>query len=84
MFGLSKFFGNIQNAFAKEFVFRNKIKLIIKEVSGLEIKIEDITQKDGVVILKNQTPAFLSVIFVKKTKLLNLARQQSLNIVDIR
>lgn len=84
MFGLSRFFGNIQNAFAKEFVFRNKIKSIIKEVANLEIKIEDINQKDGVVILKNQTPAFLSVIFIKKIKILNLAKQQGLNIVDVR
>lgn len=84
MFGLSKFFGNIQNAFTKEFVFRNKIKEIVKEVTGLEFKIEDISQKDGVVKIKNQNPAILSVIFIKKPKLLNLAKERGLNVVDFR
>ena len=85
MFGISGFFNNIQNAFTKEVVLRTAIKEAIKKFTGAEIPIQNIVCKDGVVNLKNTNSALLSVIFIKKNKIIEeLKTNQNKNIVDIR
>ena len=84
MFGLSQFFNNIQKTFAKEFFVRNKIKEIIKRETNIDIKMEDITVNNGVISLKKQSPAILSVVYIKKTKIIDGLNNDGLKVVDIR
>lgn len=70
MFGISGFFKNIQNAFTKEIFLRTKIKEIIEKNTGITIPIENIIYKNEMVSLKKTNPAILSVIYIKKIKIL--------------
>ena len=80
MFGISGFFKNIQNSFTKEVVLRTKIKETIKIHTKADIPIENISCKNGVINLKNTSSAALSVIFIKKSQILNDLKEFS----DIR
>jgi len=86
MLGLSGFFKNIQNAFTKEVILRTSIKDAIKKQTGIDIEIENISCKGGVVALKNISQSALSVVFIKKQKIIaELSLGQSTeNITDIR
>jgi len=70
MFGISGFFKNIQNTFTKEVVLRTTIKNIIKKHTEIDIPIENITYRNSIINLKNINSSALSVIFIKKTKIL--------------
>lgn len=83
MFGITDFFKNIQNAFTKEIVLRTKIKEIIEKQTGISIPIENIVYKNEVVSLKKTNSSILSVIYIKKAKILE--ELKSVGIVkDIR
>lgn len=83
MFGITDFFKNIQNAFTKEIVLRTKIKEIIEKQTGISIPIENIVYKNEVVSLKKTNSSILSVIYIKKAKILE--ELKSVEIVkDIR
>lgn len=70
MFNLSGFFNKIQNVFVKEFFLREKIRKIIKDKTKIDIKIENIINKDGLIILKKLNQGAKSTIFVKKLAIL--------------
>jgi len=76
MFGISGFFKNIQNAFTKEVVLRTEIKDVIKKCVGLELQIENISCKNGVITLKNLNSSASSAIFIKKNKILEMLKQE--------
>jgi hypothetical protein len=83
MFGITDFFKNIQNAFTKEILLRTKIKEIIEKQTGISIPIENIVYKNEVVSLKKTNSSILSVIYIKKAKILE--ELKSVGIVkDIR
>lgn len=75
MLGISGFFKNIQNTFTKEVVLRTEIKDVVKKCVGLDIQIENISCKNGVITLKNVNSSASSAIFIKKTKILESLRQ---------
>lgn len=75
MFEISNFFKKIQNSFSKEVVFRTEIKKTIKEYVGIDIDIENISCKNGIINLKNINQTALSAVFIKKTKILETLRQ---------
>ncbi len=83
MFGISEFFKRVQNSFTKEVLSRTAIKEAIKKVTGIDIAIEDINQKDGIVMLKKLDSAARSVIFIKKNRILEEIRIGQA-ILDIR
>lgn len=70
MFGISGFFKNIKNAFTKEVVLRTDIRESIKRQTNIDVPIENITCKNGVVGIKGLNPSATSVIFIKKQKIL--------------
>ncbi len=83
MFGITDFFKNIQNAFTKEILLRTKIKEIVEKQTGISIPIENIVYKNEVVSLKKTNSSILSVIYIKKAKILE--ELKSVGIVkDIR
>jgi len=85
MLGLSGFFKNIQNAFTKEVVLRTAIQKTIKNQVGLEIPLENIVCKNGVVGLKNVNSSALSAIFIKKEKIIKeIKEKEQVFVVDIR
>ena len=85
MFGISGFFKNIQNAFTKEVILRTAIKESVKKFTGADIPIQNIVYKNGTVTLKGLGPSALSVIFIKKRKIIDdLNSSQKQNINDIR
>ncbi len=85
MFGLSGFFNNIQNSFTKEVVLRTTIKDSIKKFTNIDIKIENIVYKNELVNLKKVNSAELSVIYIKKQKILEDLKEQTKTIIkDIR
>lgn len=84
MFGISGFFKNIQNAFTKEVLLRMSIKEVIKKHVGVEIKIEDIVCKNGIITIKQANPSLLSTIFIKKTKILAELNSNNVKVTDIR
>ena len=75
MLGISGFFKNIQNAFTKEIVLRTEIKEVVKKCVGLDLQIENISCKNGVIILKNVNSSVSSAIFIKKTKILEILKR---------
>ncbi len=84
MFGISGFFKNIQNAFTKEVLLRMSIKEAIKKHVGVEIKIEDIACKNGIITIKQANSSLLSTIFIKKTKILAELNSNNVKVTDIR
>ena len=85
MLGLSGFFKNIQNAFTKEVVLRTAIQKTIKNQVGLEIPLENIVCKNGIVSLKNVNSSALSAIFIKKEKIIKeIKENEQVSVVDIR
>ncbi len=85
MLGLSGFFKNIQNAFTKEVVLRTAIQKTIKNQVGLEIPLENIVCKNGIVSLKNVNSSALSAIFIKKEKIIKeIKEKEQVSVVDIR
>lgn len=83
MFGITDFFKNIQNAFTKEILLRTKIKEIVEKQTEISIPIENIVYKNEVVSLKKTNSSILSVIYIKKAKILE--ELKSVGIVkDIR
>ncbi|MFA6554448.1 MAG: hypothetical protein WCS89_02975 [Candidatus Paceibacterota bacterium] len=85
MLGISGFFKNIQNSFTKEVVLRTTIKEIIKKHTGVDIPIESITCKGETVALKNVNQSALSVIFIKKQKILEDLKNSGVKIItDVR
>lgn len=84
MFGISGFFKNIQNSFAKEVLLRSKIKEIIKKHTNIDIEIENLTCKNSLISIKKANPTILSVIFIKKIKILEDLNTFGYKITDIR
>jgi hypothetical protein len=84
MFGISGFFKNIQNAFTKEVVLRMKIKEIINKHTGADLPIENIQCKNGVVTVNKANSSVLSVIYIKKNKIITDLVDAGLKISDIR
>ena len=77
MLGISGFFKNIQNVFAKEVFLRTAIGEIIKKQTGFDLKIEDITCKSGTIKIKTTNSSALSAIYIKKNRILEEIRQVS-------
>jgi hypothetical protein len=75
MFGISGFFKNIQNAFTKEVILRTEIKEVVKKCVGLDLQIENISCKNGVITLKNVNSSASSAVFIKKTKILEMLKR---------
>lgn len=85
MLGISGFFKNIQNSFTKEVVLRTTIKEVIKKHTGADIPIESISCKGESVALRNVNPSALSVIFIKKQKILEDLKNSGIKVItDIR
>lgn len=84
MFGISGFFKNIQNAFTKEVFLRMSIKEAIKKQVGIDIPIEEIACKNGIVTIKKANSSLMSAIYIKKTKILEDLVSNNIKVTDIR
>ncbi|MCX6706155.1 MAG: DNA polymerase III subunit beta [Candidatus Woesebacteria bacterium] len=74
--------GEVQNSFTKEVVLRTTIKEAIKKHVGIDIPIENISPKNGIVTLKNISQSARSAIFIKKQKILGELKE--VGILDLR
>lgn len=70
MIGLNELFKKARSSFSKEIILRTKIKEAIKNQTGLDLLIENISCKTNTVVLKNISQAARSVIFIKKQAIL--------------
>lgn len=86
MFGIGKFFNNIQNSFGREVVLRTVIKEAVKKIASIDIDITDIECKTPVIKLKKLDSAALSIIFIKKAAILKEinSRQTQRTFNDLR
>lgn len=84
MFGISGFFKNIQNSFTKEVSLRINIKEVIKKHTGADLAIENISCKNGVIVLNKVNSAILSTVFIKKSKILSNLVDLDIKVKDIR
>ena len=86
MLSISEFFKRFGGIQAREIAFRTAVQGAIKELLNIEIPIESISFKSGVVSLKNISSSARSVLFTKKTSVIERANKlQSIHIVmDIR
>ena len=71
MQNISGFFKRIGGAFAKEVALRGAIQAAIKKITDIEVPINSIVFKHGVVTLKNIPHGARSVIFTKKQKVID-------------
>jgi hypothetical protein len=86
MIGLGEFFKKVQNSFSKELLLRATIKNVISKYTGIDLKIEDISYKAGLITLKNISQAARSVVFIKKRVILEEIYNQKIGqeISDIK
>ncbi|MFA6601419.1 MAG: hypothetical protein WCT02_00955 [Candidatus Paceibacterota bacterium] len=85
MFGIGHYFKRVQNSFTKEVLLRSLIKEAILKVVSVDIPIESISCKNGVVTLKGISSGARSAIFVKKAVILKEVEEKGVsNVKDIR
>lgn len=86
MIGIGQFFHRIQNTFTKEVLVRKLIVGSVKENTNVDIPIESIVLKNGVVFLKNISNTAKSVVYIKKSKIIQQVndQQQVRLILDIK
>jgi hypothetical protein len=70
MQNIREFFKKISNIHAQEIALRGRIQAVVKEKTSIEIPIEDIVIKSGMVTFKHISQAAKSVIFIHKQKII--------------
>lgn len=86
MLSIDGFFKRIGGFYAREAAFRAAIQSALKESIGLEVPVDSISFRSGVVELKNISQAARSAIFTKKAPIIERmnAAQSVHNISDVR
>jgi len=86
MFGIGDFFKRIQGGFAKELFLRKAIADAVKKCANIDVAVEDMSVKDGIVNLNKISQAARSVIFIKKQAILAEINGQQAGVLvkDIR
>ncbi len=71
MFNIGSFFEKFQNTATKELAFRNAAKAVIRRTTSLEIPMEAINIKGGVIYLKGLDHSAKSEVFMKKQAIID-------------
>jgi hypothetical protein len=86
MISIGEFFKRIGGIQAREIAFRADVQKVVKETVGIDIPIECILFRSGVVTLKKVPHAARSAIFIKKDSILESINsiQAARHVSDIR
>ena len=86
MYGIGGFFKKIQNSFSGEIILRNIIKDAVCKHCGIELSIDNVSYKNGVINLKHLNQSAKSAVFIKKVSILKELKEKvsGKTITDIR
>ena len=86
MLNISEFFKRIGGVQAKEVARRDAVRVAIKEFIDIDIPIDSITFKSNIAHLKGVSQTALSVIYMRKKKIIDRIQQIQGNtsITDVR
>lgn len=86
MLNISQFFKKIQGKYNQEILLRSTIKEVIRSQSGVDVPLESINYKNGLVTLAGLTQTARSQVFIKKQAIIEQinSRQNTKTVTDIR
>ncbi len=83
MFNISSFLNKFSNDINNSEIQRLEIIRVIKEVSNIDINLDNIEIKDLVVYIK-ASPVVKNALFINKNKIIDKVAESGINIIDIK
>lgn len=86
MLNIGQFFKKIQDKYNQEILLRSTIKEAIRSQSGVDVPLESVNYKNGLVTLAGLTQTARSQVFIKKQAIIEQinSRQNTKTVTDIR